>query len=198
MNSLKTKFVTPFSKNKNLNNKNNKSISNQTIENIDTYSNDGIGNLKNQNQLILNILDNLQQQVYEPLKEILLLINLITANEEQQDNLILMLDMKNFIKVGLNNCNNILKRGFNVIKPMINSHNKKFNLLKSAWNSKLFIDIVDLVQKIFAKKQINPSGEFAFLCISEIYNYSINSPDNLDPRFAECIIEKFSGENGAC
>ena len=164
-------------------------------EGLESFSSCNINNLQSQNNLMLDMLDNLKKYVNEPLKEGLLLINIIETHEDKDDNLTLIYEIKNFIKMGLNNCNDILKCGFDITKCKAGNKGKKSNIIQGIWNSKLFIDISTLVQKLFTQKQINPSSEEAILCISEIYNYSVNAAgDSLDPHFAEWIIERFLNE----
>lgn len=70
--------------------------------------------------------------------------------------------------------------------------NNKIRLIKAPWNGKLFIDTSIMVNKMCLEKQIKPTNDKAFLCITEIYNYSANaSHNNPDPKFAEWIIERF-------
>ncbi len=60
-------------------------------------------NIDNSNNSDLSY--NLQKYITEPLKEALLLINLITISGNTEDNLSLLNEIKNFIKITLNNCN---------------------------------------------------------------------------------------------
>jgi hypothetical protein len=67
---------------------------------------------------IKTISDNLQIYIKEPLKEVLLLINLLATNEDKNDNLVLISEIKNFIKTLFNDFDNILKCSFDITKQM--------------------------------------------------------------------------------
>jgi|GEM_PF-1336720 hypothetical protein len=151
----------------------------------------------NKNKIVPDVIGDLQTYLHEPLKEGLLMINLLAANENNDDSLALISEIKKILKMVLNNCDNILKCRLDITKHMINIKDNKVDVAESIWNSKLFIDISILVQKICGQKQINPSIEKVFLCIREIYNYSVSLSNNVDPKFAEWIVEKFLDENNS-
>ena len=67
---------------------------------------------------IKTISDNLQIYIKEPLKEVLLLVNLLATNEDKNDNLVLISEIKNFIKTLFNDFDNILKCSFDITKQM--------------------------------------------------------------------------------
>ena len=155
------------------------------------HSNFNIDAFKNSNKSRSEMLSHLEKYIKEPLKEVLLLTNLVVLNEEKEDSKILIYEIKNFIKITLNNCTNILKYKFDITNKTITPINKNSIISNEVWNSKLFIDISILVQKICGQKQINLSNEKAFICINEIYNYSKKSSDKLDLKFVEWFIERF-------
>ncbi|MGD0466726.1 MAG: PAS domain-containing protein [Gammaproteobacteria bacterium] len=78
-------------------------------------SDDCKDNFKNQKNPIY---DNLQIYIKKPLKEVLLLINLLSTNEDKNDNLVLISEIKTVIKILFNNFDNILKYDFDVTKRM--------------------------------------------------------------------------------
>ncbi len=151
--------------------------------------------LKYLNKYILDISNNIEKYIKLPLKELLLLTNLIELNDDASNILELVSELRSYIKITLKNCNNLLAHRFGVIKKQIESTEEKSNVLQSTWNSKLFIDIAILIQKICKQQQISLTGEKVFLCITEIYSYFSRLSIDLDPRFVNWFLERFLYEN---
>jgi hypothetical protein len=108
----------------------------------------------NKNKIVPDVIGNLQTYLHEPLKEGLLIINLLAANENNDDSLALISEIKKILKMVLNNCDNILKCRLDITKHMINIKDNKVDVAESIWNSKLFIDISILVQKFVGKSKL--------------------------------------------
>ena len=75
-----------------------------------------IDHFNDQNKFRSNMLNSLQKYINEPLKEILLLVNIIASNEDRDDHLELISEIKSFIKTLLKNYDNILKEDLTLPK----------------------------------------------------------------------------------
>ena len=74
-----------------------------------------IDHIKNK-KIKSDLLHTLQKHINEPLKEVLLLTNLLTENDNKHDNLMLISEIKHFIKTLLSNYNYILNGKLDVAK----------------------------------------------------------------------------------
>lgn len=153
--------------------------------------NSSSSDLKFLNKYILDVSNNIEKYIKLPLKELLLLINLIELDYNQENLPNLLLELKSYIKITMKNCNDILHHRFDIIQKNIKSTAKDIKENDDIWNSKLFIDAAMLIQKICKQKQIHFSSQKMFLCIIEIYNYFNKLSADLDPKFVTWFVEKF-------
>jgi hypothetical protein len=149
-------------------------------------------NLKTLNKYILDVSNNIETYIKSPIKELLLLINIIELDDNKENIASLIEELKNCVKIIIKNCNDILHHRFDIIEKNINSKEKTVkDFSQNTWNSQLFIELVILVHKICKRKKIDVTNEKVFLCITEIYFYFNKLSANLDPKFVNWFIEKF-------